>query len=45
MNQGYNYGKYTRKEKIAFVSQGLGAGIPFRIGTVGEIVIIHLKGK
>lgn len=45
LNQGYSYGKYTWKEKIAFVSQWLGAGIPFRIGTVGEIVVINIKGE
>jgi predicted MPP superfamily phosphohydrolase len=41
--QGYSYGKYLRKDKVAFISQGLGAGIPFRIGTEGEIVTINLK--
>jgi predicted MPP superfamily phosphohydrolase len=41
----YNYGKYTYKDRTVFVSQGLGAGIPFRIGTEGEIVIIELKKK
>ncbi|MDR2191185.1 MAG: metallophosphoesterase [Candidatus Peribacteria bacterium] len=41
----YNYGKYTRKDRTAIVSQGLGAGIPFRIGTEGEIVILHLEKK
>ncbi|MDR2415413.1 MAG: metallophosphoesterase [Candidatus Peribacteria bacterium] len=41
----YNYGKYTRKDRTAFISQGLGAGIPFRIGTQGEIVILHLEKK
>ena len=45
VNQGYSYGKYTRKDKIAFISQGLGAGIPLRIGTEGEIVVIHLTNQ
>jgi predicted MPP superfamily phosphohydrolase len=45
MINDYTYGKYTRNEKIAFVSQGLGAGIPFRLGTEGEIVVIELKRR
>jgi predicted MPP superfamily phosphohydrolase len=38
----YTYGKSTRKEKTAFISQGIGTKTPIRIGTEGEIVIVNL---
>jgi predicted MPP superfamily phosphohydrolase len=32
-------------KKVAFVSQGTGTRTPFRIGTEGEIVVLHLEAK
>jgi len=40
---GYGYGEYHYKDKIAFVTQGIGTwGLPFRLGTRSEIVMLHL---
>lgn len=38
----YTYGKFTWKGKTAFTSQGVGTRTPIRLGTEGEIVVIHL---
>jgi predicted MPP superfamily phosphohydrolase len=39
----YGYWPYYHNDKIAFVSQGIGTrGLPFRLGTQSEIVLITL---
>ncbi len=39
----YNYGEYTLKDQKAFVTQGIWTrGLPFRLGTQSEVVMLHL---
>jgi predicted MPP superfamily phosphohydrolase len=39
----YTYGLYKWEDKKAFVTQGIGTrGLPIRIGTRSEIVMMHL---
>jgi len=43
---GYGYGRYDEYGKTAFVTQGIGTrGLPFRLGTQSEIVLLHLMPK
>jgi predicted MPP superfamily phosphohydrolase len=40
----YGYGKYEENGRTAFITQGIGTrGLPVRLGTRSEIVMIHLQ--
>ena len=41
----YVYGLASWKDKKAFTSQGVGSLAPIRLGTEGEIVVLHLQAK
>lgn len=42
----YGYWPYQHNERTAFVSQGIGTrGLPFRLGTQSEVVLITLTNK
>ena len=42
----YFYGRYDEGERTAIVSQGIGTrGLPFRLGSQSEIMIINLQKK
>ncbi|GHW02305.1 metallophosphatase [candidate division SR1 bacterium] len=41
----YVYGLAKRNGKTAFTSQGVGSNLPIRLGTEGEIVVLHLETK
>lgn len=43
---GYGYGRFDAFGKTAFVTQGIGTrGLPFRLGTQSEVVMLHLLPK